>query len=51
MVTGKTFPEEPQVCFFTYAPENCPIEIKSIDDLLDPALKGQIPVAKPDSQH
>ena len=38
----KNIPRGTAGVFFTYAPENCPIEIKSIDDLLDPALKGQI---------
>jgi len=28
--------------FFTYAPANCPIEINTVDDLLDPKLSGQI---------
>lgn len=28
--------------FFAYRPDICPIEIKTIDDLLDPRLKGQI---------
>ncbi len=38
----KNIPRGTSGVFFTYAPENCPIEIKTIDDLLDPALKGQI---------
>ncbi len=38
----KNIPRGTGGVFFTYAPDNCPIEIKTIDDLLDPKLKGQI---------
>lgn len=38
----KNVPRGTSGVFFTYAPENCPIEIKTVDDLLDPKLKGQI---------
>ena len=38
----KNIPRGSSGIFFTYVPENCPIEIKTIDDLLDPKLKGQI---------
>lgn len=38
----KNIPRGSSGIFFSYAPENCPIEIKTIEDLLDPKLKGQI---------
>ncbi|SFT85690.1 extracellular solute-binding protein [Paraburkholderia aspalathi] len=38
----KAVPRGSSGIFFTYAPETCPIEIKSIEDLLNPKLKGQI---------
>ena len=38
----KNIPRGSSGIFFTYVPENCPIEINSVDDLLDPKLKGQI---------
>lgn len=38
----KNVPRGTSGVFFTYAPENCPIAIKHIDDLLDPKLEGQI---------
>ncbi len=38
----KNIPRGTSGVFFTYAPDNCPIEIKTVDDLLDPKLKGQI---------
>jgi putative spermidine/putrescine transport system substrate-binding protein len=38
----KNIPRGSSGIFFTYAPDNCPIEIKTIEDLLDPKLKGQI---------
>lgn len=38
----KNIPRGTSGVFFTYAPENCPIEINTVDDLLDPKLEGQI---------
>ncbi len=38
----KNIPRGSSGIFFTYVPENCPIEINHIDDLLSPKLKGQI---------
>ena len=38
----KNIPRGTSGVFFTYAPDNCPIEINTVDDLLDPKLKGQI---------
>ncbi len=38
----KNIPRGTSGVFFTYAPDNCPIEIKTVDDLLDPKLQGQI---------
>lgn len=38
----KAVPRGSSGVFFTYVPDNCPIEIRSIEDLLDPKLKGQI---------
>ena len=38
----KAMPRGTSGIFFTYVPANCPIEIKHIDDLLSPKLKGQI---------
>ena len=38
----KNIPRGSSGVFFTYAPENCPIEIKTVEDLLNPKLKGQI---------
>ena len=38
----KAIPRGSSGVFFTYVPANCPIEIKHIDDLLSPKLKGQI---------
>ena len=38
----KNIPRGTSGVFFTYAPDNCPIEIKTVEDLLDPKLKGQI---------
>ncbi len=38
----KNIPRGIRGVFFTYAPDNCPIKINSIEDLLDPKLKGQI---------
>ncbi|MES0003100.1 extracellular solute-binding protein [Mesorhizobium sp. M0051] len=38
----KVVPRGSSGIFFTYVPEKCPIEIKSIEDLLNPKLKGQI---------
>ncbi len=38
----KNIPRGTSGVFFTYAPENCPIEINTVDDLLDPKLQGQI---------
>ena len=38
----KNIPRSVNGVFFAYRPDICPIEIKTIDDLLDPRLKGQI---------
>ncbi|WP_136622636.1 MULTISPECIES: ABC transporter substrate-binding protein [Mesorhizobium] len=38
----KAVPRGSSGLFFTYVPDTCPIEIKSIEDLLNPKLKGQI---------
>ena len=38
----KNIPRSVNGVFFAYRPDICPIEIKSINDLLDPRLKGQI---------
>ena len=38
----KNIPRGSSGIFFTYAPDNCPIEITNIEDLLDPKLEGQI---------
>ena len=38
----KNIPRGSSGVFFTYAPDNCPIEIKTIEDLLNPELEGQI---------
>jgi putative spermidine/putrescine transport system substrate-binding protein len=38
----KNIPRGSSGIFFTYVPENCPIEITKAEDLLDPKLKGQI---------
>lgn len=38
----KAVPRGSSGIYFTYAPDMCPIEIKSIEDLLNPKLKGQI---------
>ena len=38
----KSIPRGTSGVFFTYVPENCPIEINHIDDLLDPKIEGQI---------
>ncbi|WP_085035852.1 ABC transporter substrate-binding protein [Ensifer aridi] len=38
----KAIPRGSSGIFFTCAPEMCPIEIKSIEDLLNPKLKGEI---------
>ncbi|RWK63372.1 extracellular solute-binding protein [Mesorhizobium sp.] len=38
----KAIPRGSSGGFFTYIPETCPIEIKSIEDLLNPKLQGQI---------
>lgn len=38
----KAVPRGSSGLFFTYVPETCPVEIKSIEDLLNPKLKGQI---------
>ena len=38
----KSIPRGTSGVFFTYVPENCPIEINHVDDLLDPKLEGQI---------
>ena len=38
----KNIPRGTSGVFFTYAPDNCPIEINHVDDLLSPELNGQI---------
>ncbi len=38
----KNIPRGTSGVFFTYAPDNCPIEITAVNDLLDPKLQGQI---------
>jgi putative spermidine/putrescine transport system substrate-binding protein len=38
----KAVPRGSSGSFFAYAPDKCPIEIKSIEDFLNPKLKGQI---------
>jgi putative spermidine/putrescine transport system substrate-binding protein len=38
----KNVPRGSSGIFFTFVPDNCPIEITHIDDLLSPKLKGQI---------
>jgi putative spermidine/putrescine transport system substrate-binding protein len=38
----KNIPRGSSGIFFTYVPDNCPIEITNIEDLLSPKLKGQI---------
>lgn len=38
----KVIPRGSSGIFFSYVPDNCPIEINTIEDLLSPKLKGQI---------
>lgn len=38
----KNIPRSINGVFFAYRPDICPIEIKTVEDLLDPRLKGQI---------
>lgn len=38
----KNIPRSVNGVFFAYRPDICPIEIKTVEDLLDPRLKGQI---------
>lgn len=38
----KSIPRSINGAYFAYLPERCPIEIKTVEDLLSPKLKGQI---------